>query len=310
MNYTDLHGSTVSRIMLGTWAIGGANWGSYDESEASRAIDYAIDHGISAIDTAPAYGSGRAEKLVGKSIKGRRDKVFIATKCGLDIEQNMRTDLSPAFIEKDLHGSLSRLGVDCIDLYQCHWPDPATPIAETMAALNRFREQGKIRMIGVSNFSREQILEAARHADIATLQPQYSLLERGIEAETVPACVEKHIALIPYAPLGGGMLTGKYTEPPKFSKSDARSFFYPFFQARHWPKVNGLVDTLRRIAAGKGAKPSHIAIAWVLSRAAVAAALVGARNPAQVEENLHASDIALTADEIALLDRQSAAVYG
>ncbi len=310
MNYTGLHGSTVSRIMLGTWAIGGANWGSYDESEAARAIDYALDHGINAIDTAPAYGAGRAEKLIGKAIAGRRDRVFIATKCGLDIECNMRTDLSPSFIEKDLHGSLSRLGVDCIDLYQCHWPDPATPIAATMEALNRFREQGKIRLIGVSNFSREQILEAAAHADIATLQPQYSLLERSIEAEIVPACVEKNIALIPYAPLGGGMLTGKYTEPPKFSKSDARSFFYPFFQARYWPKVNELVNTLRRIAAEKEAKPSHIAIAWVLSRTAVSAALVGARNPAQVEENLHASGISLTAEEIALLDQKSAEVYG
>jgi aryl-alcohol dehydrogenase-like predicted oxidoreductase len=300
---------SVSRVMLGTWAIGGENWGPYDEGEAVRAVETAIELGINAIDTAPAYGSGRAEKLIGKVLKGRRENVFVATKCGLDIENGMRIDLSPAAVQKELAASLKRLGTDYIDLYQCHWPDPSVPIADTMGALVRFRKEGKIRFIGVSNFSGTQIEEALKYAEIATLQPQYSLLDREIESEIQPLCAQRGIAILAYAPLGGGLLTGKYAERPRFTKSDARSFFYKYYQEGYWPRVKAVVDTVKQIASEKGAKPSHVAIAWVLARSGVLAALVGARNASQALENVDGASLALDPAEIEELDRVSAKLY-
>ncbi len=311
MKYSELPGTglTVSKITLGTWAIGGSHWGERDDAQASAAINAAIDAGITVIDTAPAYGSGHAEELIGRAIRGRRDKVIIATKCGLDIDNGFRNNLSPAYMEKELGDSLRRLGTDYIDLYQCHWPDPATPIEESMKAMLKFREQGKVRHIGACNFDGPQLLESLRHAKIATLQPHYSLLERGIEGGVQRTCVENGVSIIPYAPLGGGMLTGKYTEPPKFRKDDARSFFYKFFQKRYWPGVKALLDVMRDIAASKNAKVSHVAIAWLLARPGVATVLAGARNPEQVMENTGGLDVILSAEETALLDAVSAKVY-
>jgi aryl-alcohol dehydrogenase-like predicted oxidoreductase len=303
---TDLE---VSRITLGTWAIGGSHWGERDDAQASAAIEAAIGEGINIIDTAPAYGSGHAEELIGRAIKGRRDKIIIATKCGLEIDNGFRNNLSPVSMEKELDDSLRRLDTDYIDLYQCHWPDPNTPIDESMQAMLRFRDEGKIRHIGLCNFDGPQLLECLRHAKIATLQPHYSLLERGIEGGVQQTCVGNGVSIIPYAPLGGGMLTGKYTEPPTFRKDDARSFFYRFFQKRYWPGVKALLDVMRDIAAAKNAKVSHVAIAWLLARPGVVTVLAGARNPEQVKENTGGLGVTLSADEITLLDSVSAKVY-
>lgn len=302
-------GAEISQIILGTWAIGGSNWGPYDEDDAVRALNAALDYGINCIDTAPAYGSGHAETLIGNALNGKRDKIFLATKCGLDIENGFRTTLAPDFIEKDLGNSLKRLRTDYIDLYQCHWPDPHTPIEATMETLTKFKEQGKIRYIGVSNFNAEQIRAAAHCAEIATLQPPYSLLDRNIEEAVVPACTELGIDMIPYGSLGGGMLTGKYKEWPNFKKDDARSFFYPFFQKKYWPKVRALVDLLVEIAKEKNALPAHIAAAWVNAQKGVLAAITGARSPQQVAENVKCVDIILTGEESASLDTLSKAVY-
>ncbi|HQO04460.1 MAG TPA: aldo/keto reductase [Spirochaetota bacterium] len=302
-------GMEISQEILGTWAIGGANWGPYDQDDALRAINTALDYGINCIDTAPAYGSGRAETLIGDVIQGKRDKVFIATKCGLDVENGFITTLAPDFIEKDLGNSLRRLRTDYIDLYQCHWPDPNTPLEKTMAALTRFREQGKIKYIGVSNFSSDQLREAAQFADIATLQPPYSLLDRNIEQDIRPACLDLGIDMIPYGSLGGGMLTGKYKEWPNFKKDDARSFFYPFFQKKYWPKVRTLVDRIEEIAKTKNVKPANIAFAWIIAQKGVLAAIAGARSPQQVLENSKGIDISLTEEECGSLDMLSKAVY-
>ena len=313
MNYVQLKNVNVSlsAVTLGTWAIGGTNWGPYDEGNALRALETALDNGITAIDTAPIYGDGHAEDLIGRVLRGKRDKVFLATKCGLDIyTKKYEHNLSPSYIEHDLAQSLRRLKTDYIDLYQCHWPDPGTPLEETMAALLRFQKQGKIRHIGVSNFSAQELREAISYAPVLSLQPHYSLLERRIENDLLPLCRDNDINVLPYGSLGGGMLTGKYREQCRFSKGDARSFFYGFFKPRHWQRVRLLVDAVEEIAASRGTKPGVIALSWLLKQPAVASVIVGARTPEQVLDNIAGIPQDLADQEMHLLDRLSREVYG
>lgn len=312
MQYTTLGTSKikVSRITLGTWAIGGSMWGQYDEKKAIAAIEAALDNGINIIDTAPVYGNGHAEELIGKIIKNKRDKVILATKCGLDMANYYREDLSPKFLEQELHNSLKRLQVEYIDLYQCHWPDKNTPIAKTMAKLLEFQKAGKIREIGVSNFSAEQIAEATKHVKLATDQPQYSLLERSVETDGVQeTCVKNNIGIIPYGSLGAGFLTGKYKERPKFGKSDCRTFFYKFGDEKLWPKVQLLIDGLKKIAAEKNTTAGNIALAWLLAQPGVTSVIVGAKKREQVLENSHCTEVKLDPTEIELLKNLSSEVY-
>lgn len=300
----------ISAIILGTWAIGGSNWGSYDEKNAVSAVEAALDNGINAIDTAPVYGDGHAEELIGKVIRGKRDKVFLATKCGLDIySRKYDRDLSSSYIEKDLHGSLERLNTDFIDLYQCHWPDPRTPVEETMSALLKFRQQGKIRHIGVSNFSRAEVSEVLRCAPIFSLQPHYSLLERSPETELLSFCVENNINVFPYGCLGAGMLTGKYRECPRFQKGDARSFFYRHFKSKYWSKVRGLIDEVEAISQRKGVTTGAVALSWLLGQPGIKSVIVGARSASQVVENIAGVPIDLSEDELRDLDASSRDVY-
>ncbi len=312
MKLVELHNwdKKISAVVLGTWAIGGSHWGAYDEANAIRAIETALDNGINAIDTAPVYGDGHAEELVGKAIHGKRDGVFVATKCGLDIyDRSYRRDLSPAYIERDLHGSLKRLGTDCIDLYQCHWPDPQVPVEETMAALTRFRDQGKIRHIGVSNFSGPQLLETLKCATLFSLQPHYSLLERSAEKDLLPICIEKKMNVFPYGSLGAGMLTGKYRKCPQFKKGDARSFFYRFFKPAYWPKVRRLVDEVEAIATRKGTTSGAVALSWLLEQPGVTSVIVGSRSAEQVTGNIAGVPVGLSDEDMRTLDRFSREVY-
>lgn len=299
----------VSRIVLGTWAIGGSNWGQYNENNAVEAIEAAIDNGINIIDTAPVYGNGHAEELIGEITRNRRDKVVIATKCGLDPKNNYRPNLTPEFIEKDITNSLRKLKTDYIDLYQCHWPDKNTPLADTMEKMVALQEQGKIRYIGVSNYSDQEIRETIQHAPLLSLQPHYSLLDRRIEKEIQKTCLKYNIALIPYGSLGAGMLTGKYGEWPKFEKNDARTFFYRFFEKRYWPKIRSLIDKLEQMASEKRSRPGNIALAWLLAQEGVSSAIVGAKSPAQVLENMKATEVILSEEEVNLLNSLSEAVY-
>ena len=303
---SDLH---VTEIILGTWAIGGTMWSDYDESNAVEAIEAAIDHGINCIDTAPAYGAGHADELIGSVISGRRDKILIASKCGLDIENGYRHNLKPDFIMQDLEQSLKRLGTDYIDLYQIHWPDPAVPIEDSMTALMKAKESGKIRYIGLCNFSGSDLSEAIKYGDVTSYQPNYSLLEREIESGRMKICIENSIGIISYGSLGAGMLTGKYREHPQFKRNDARNFFYKFFKKQYWPGVKAVVDKVIEIAKKNGAKPGHVAIAWNLSKTGVTAAIVGARSAEQVLDNLGGSGLILTAAEISELDRVSENIY-
>lgn len=312
MKYVKLKDSEIeiSVITLGTWAIGGSHWGPHDEENAARAIEAALENGINAIDTAPVYGDGHAEELIGKVIKGKRDRVFLATKCGLNIyKRTYERDLSPAYIETDLNGSLRRLGTDHIDLYQCHWPDPRTPVEETMGALTRFQQQGKIRHIGVSNFSASELSEALRVVPIFSAQPHYSLLERSCEKDLLPLCVKNGINVFPYGSLGAGMLTGKYRECPRFTKGDARSFFYRFFKPKYWPGVRRLIDAVEEIAAQKGVRPGAVALSWLLARPGVRSVIAGARSAAQVKENIANVPVSLTEEDLRVLEERSRNVY-
>lgn len=304
---SDLH---VTELILGTWAIGGTMWSDYDEKNAIKAIETSIDRGINCLDTAPAYGNGHAEELIAPLLSGRRDRIILATKCGLDIENRSRTTLEPGFVMHDLEQSLKRLRTDYIDLYQIHWPDPATPIEKTMEVLNRAKEAGKVRYLGICNFSGAQLIDAMRYSEIVSFQPNYSLLERDIEHDQVKVCIDKNIGIISYGSLGAGMLTGKYSEPPQFRKGDARNFFYKYFKKEYWSGVKPVVDKVCEIAKNRGVKPGHVAVAWILSKKGISAAIVGARNPEQVIDNLGGSGLELTAEEISALDRVSENIYG
>lgn len=303
--------AVMSSVALGTWAMGGNHWGSCDDTEALRAIHAAIDRGITTIDTAPVYGDGHAEELVGQAVGDRRDRVFLATKCGLDIYFNKyERNLSPQYIEYDLIHSLKRLQTDYVDLYQCHWPDPRTPIEETMAALLRFQKEGKIRFIGVSNFSDRELAEAMLYAPVYSLQSHYSLLERTVEGNVLPMCRDRGIAFLSYGSLGAGMLTGKFKECPRFPLGDARSFFYRFCRPRSWPRVRRIVDALEEIASSRNTTPGAIALSWLLAQPGVTCVIVGARSAKQVSDNITPLPIPLTDGEMEFLDRLSRPTEG
>ena len=301
----------VSVVGLGTWAMGGDFWGDIDEKEAVEAIHAALDQGVTLIDTAPIYGKGYSEEVVGKGIAGKaRDKIIIATKCGLNWSTGqMRNDLTAAGVTYEVEESLKRLGTDYIDLYQCHWPDKiGTPIAETMGGLMALKKQGKIREIGVSNFSPAQMDECRAAGELASLQPQYSLLHRDIEEDGILDYCRKHnIAILSYGSLGAGALTGKFTEPPK---SDRRAGFYSFFAPEVWPKVLKLLDVLKGVAAAHDRPVAQASINWVVQQEGMTCGLVGARNAQQATMNAQAGDWELTAEELALIDAEYAKIFG
>jgi len=302
---------SVSAIGLGTWAIGGLFWGHTDEATAIAAVQKAIDSGLKLIDTAPAYGDGHSEELVGKAIKGRRHQVVVATKCGIQIKgTGLVNDLKPKSIRKELEVSLKRLDTDVIDLYQCHFPDPTTPIEETIGEMARMKAEGKIRAIGVSNFDVALLRRAKKVAQIASNQVQHSLLNRDIEKELIPFCLEQNIGILAYGPMGGGILTGKYKQKPKFDEGDARTFFYNFYQEPLWSKVQALLKGLEEIAARHGKPVAHVAINWVRQQAGITSALVGARSPQQAEANAAAGGWQLSSEELASIKKLAAQTLG
>ncbi len=293
----------VSVVGLGTWAMGGDFWGKIDDSQSIATIQKAIDSGINLIDTAPGYGDGHAERIVGKAIKGRREEVIIATKCGIvrDGPRFIR-HLGPESIRREIDASLSRLGVDVIDLYQIHWPDEKTPLEDSIAELIKIKEAGKFRYLGVSNFDVKLMKQAMAMTDIVSLQPQYSLLHRDIEKEILPFCIAENIGILSYGSLGAGILTGKYTELPSLQEGDRRSSFYPFFQEPTWSKIMELMEVLRKIAQDHDKPVAHVSINWVNQQEGVTTALVGAKTPEQAVMNAGSGEWALSAEELALID--------
>lgn len=301
----------VSVIGLGTWVIGGKFWGPTSEVEAIAAIQKAIDCGINLIDTAPIYGDGRSEEIIGKAIKGRRQQLVIATKCGArEKGTDLIFDLTPKSIRKEIEIALKRLDTDVIDLYQCHWPDPNTPIEDTMQEMAKLKAEGKIRHIGVSNFDAALLRRAQKVAQIASSQVQYSLLNREIESELLPFCLEQDIGILAYGPMGGGILSGKYKEKPKFEKGDARTFFYNFYEEPLWSKVQALLKELEQIAARRGKPVSQIALNWVRQQPGITSALAGARSPQQAEANAAAGSWQLSSEDLANINNALSQTLG
>jgi methylglyoxal reductase len=298
-------GIKVSVVGLGTWAMGGDNWGPADDKASIATIQHGIDLGITLVDTAPVYGMGHSEELVGKAVAGRRDKTVISTKCGLLIDQGARRSLKPDDMRRELDASLKRLQTDVIDIYFCHWPDDRTPIADTIGELVRMQQAGKIRCFGLSNHTTQQIDSARTTGPVACLQDQYSLLKRGVEEDLLPYCQANQLSMFAYAPLGGGILTGKYKSRPTFPRRDTRSFFYPFFREPLWSKTQDLVSEMRKIADRHKATAGQVAIAWTLFRPEVCTALVGARTPEQATSNAAAGDLVLDESDVVVLSETS-----
>ncbi len=293
---TDLN---VSVISLGTWVFGGENWGGTQEKESIDAVSSALDCGVNLIDTAPIYGYGASEEIIGKAIKGKRDKVIIATKCGLIGEgPNIKNNLKPDSIKTELEQSLKRLQVDYIDIYQCHWPDPNTPIEETMTAMSKLKKEGKIKYIGVSNFDLELLKETSHFADIATLQNHFSLLERSMERDVIPYCKEKGMGVLTYGSLGGGILSGKYKQPKTFKSSDARSFFYKYYVGEEFKKTSKIVNLLNEISVETNRPPNQIALNWIWQKEGVTSAIVGCRKPEQARMNALSATWKLSEEDI------------
>ena len=288
LGQSDLNCSVIG---LGTWGMAGSFWGKVDDDQSIATIRAGLEAGINLIDTAPVYGDGHSEEVVGRALEGlKREDIVLATKCG-------RFTCETEKIRQELETSLKRLKTDYIDLYQVHWPDDKVPFEETFGELENMRKQGKIRYIGVSNFSVEQTEEASKYCQIVSTQPQYSLLVRDIEKDILLYCVEKNIGILSYGSIGAGALTGKFKEKPVFKEDDERASFYTFFQEQNWPKTKQMIDTLEEIAASHGKPTVHAAINWVLKQKGISVALVGARTPEQVRMNAQAADWELTDEE-------------
>ncbi len=291
MEYRNLGSSDlkVSVIGYGAWGIGGAPfWKNEGDGNSLDSIKKAYDTGINFFDTAPVYGFGHSEELIGKAIKPFRDKLILATKCGLRWDKkslaSIRKDASRNSILEEVDQSLRRLDTDVIDLYQVHWPDAATEQQETMETLLEIQERGKIRHIGVSNYSAEQMRECLKFGKIISLQPKFNLLARDIQKDTVPVCVKNDIGIIAYSPLSSGVLTGKYDKSTKFTDWRSKGIIGTFSGegfARNIEKVN----RLKNIADEEGKTCAQTAINWVLRQEGITTALVGVKNPRQVEEN-------------------------
>ena len=281
-----ISGMRVSRIALGTWAIGGWMWGGTEESEAIRTIVSAVDHGVTLIDTAPVYGFGRSEEIVGKALSenAMRERVVIATKVGLEWsgDQPWR-NAGRKRIFAEIEDSLRRLRTDVIDIYQVHWPDPTVPIEETAEAMNTLYRQGKIRAIGVSNFSVDQIKAFAAVAPVHTVQPPYNLFERDIEKGLQTYCNWEGIAMLAYGPICRGLLSGRMRADTVFSEGDLRRTDPKFIGPRYLQYLRAVEELDRFARDNYGKRVIHLALRWVLDQPGVTAALWGARRPDQLD---------------------------
>jgi len=308
-----LSGVEASVVGLGTWAIGGWAWGGTNESDAIKAIHASLEEGITLIDTAPAYGLGLSEKIVGKAIAGRRDKVVIATKCGIVWHTKMGDYyfdalgkpiyryLAQESIRYEVEQSLIRLQTDYIDLYQTHWPDRTTPITETMQTLLDLKKEGKIRAIGVSNVNLKQLKEYQSLGIVDSIQEKYNMLDRELEKTTLPYCHKENISILSYSSFALGILTGKISPERKFVGDDLRKD-----DARFTPKniklVAEMLKELIPIAEEHKITIAQLVIAWTISQKGITFALCGARNPEQAKENAYAGNIILTKEEKEIID--------
>ena len=299
----------ITALGFGSWAIGGGNWefgwGPQDDQQAIGAIRRAIELGMNWIDTAAVYGLGHSEELVARAIDGLNPQPFVFTKCSMrwDAERKVVRSLKADSVRQECEDSLRRLNVDAIDLYQIHWPDPDSDIREGWEAMARLKEEGKVRHIGVSNFSVEQMQRISDIAPISSLQPPYSAIRRDVDAEILPYCRAHNIGVIVYSPMGSGLLTGTMTRErvASFAPDDWRRRS-PRFQEPDLTRNLRVATVLKRIAARHGRSAGEAAIAWTLRHPAVTGAIVGARSAAQVEGIAGAADFSLSDDELREVD--------
>jgi aryl-alcohol dehydrogenase-like predicted oxidoreductase len=313
---TDLR---VSTITFGAWAIGGWMWGGTEKKDALEAILASYDYGVTSIDTAPIYGQGLSEEIVGKALSTiPRDKVQILTKFGMRWNET-KGDLAfssadnaghpidiykyagKESIIKECEDSLRRLGTDYIDLYQIHWPDSTTPVAETMEALAQLLQQGKIRAAGVSNYSADLMAEAEKTLSLASNQVPYSMVERSIEQELVPYCLKHNKAIIAYSPMQRGLLTGKIRPDHAFAPGDHRPNTV-FFQPENIGRIDSFLDRLQPLAHTRNAEISQLVLRWTVEQPGITIALAGARNKQQAIQNAKAAYLALTPEDIKCID--------
>ena len=296
----------ITPIGVGAWAIGGGDWefswGPQDDKDSIAAIHQALDHGINWIDTAAVYGLGRSEEVVGRAIADRHDRPYVFTKCSLiwDQDKNIRHSLKSESIRRECEASLRRLKVDAIDLYQIHWPDPDADVEEGWTTLARLKDEGKVRNIGVSNFTVEQMKRAQKIAPIASLQPPYSMLDRGAESETLPYAEQSRIGVIVYSPMASGLLTGAMTRErvAAFPADDWRRRNSKFQEPRLSRNL-AVAALLGEIGRHHGRTAGEVAIAWTLHNPAVTAAIVGIRNPKQVSGVIGALEFRLSDPQFA-----------
>ncbi|MGP4805136.1 aldo/keto reductase [Agrobacterium cavarae] len=305
-------GIEASAVGLGTWAIGGWMWGGTDEKASIDAISASIDAGISLIDTAPAYGMGLAETIVGKAIAGQRDKVVLVTKCGLvwhvaegayffhQDGKPVHRYLGPASIRYEIEKSLQRLGTDHIDHYVTHWQDATTPITETVGELVRLKEEGKIRSIGASNVSKEDLSAYIATGAIDAIQEEYSMVTRAIETSFVPTCLANDVSILSYSSLALGLLSGKMGPDRVFTGDDQRKD-NPRFSLNNRQKVARLMEVIEPVADRHEATIAQVAIAWTVAQPGITFSLCGARDAKQAIENAKAARLRLTTDEVSMI---------
>jgi len=299
----------LTAIGQGTWAIGGGGWefgwGPQEDKEALQAILAGLDEGINWIDTAAAYGLGHSEELLGRALKQSRHKPFIATKCGLlwNDEGKIINCLEPDSIRKECENSLRRLDVDVIDLYQMHWPRPDSDIEKGWEQMAKLAQREKVRYIGVSNFTVEQIKRVSKIYPVTSLQPPYSMIKRAAEDQLLPYCAKNNIGVVVYSPMERGLLTGSFSHErlSMLAEDDHRRKQQPF-QEPDFSASLELLENLKPIAERNGCTLAQLAVAWVLRRDEVTAAIVGARRPKQIQETAKASDLDLSVEHIKEID--------
>jgi aryl-alcohol dehydrogenase-like predicted oxidoreductase len=299
-------GLMVSRIAFGTWQLGG-DWGRFDEDAAVAAIRRARELGVNFFDTAQAYGFGASERLLGKALRDEltrnRGQLVLATKGALRMtDSGLVRDASPQWLRQGVDASLTALGIDHIDLYQVHWPDPKVPVTETAGALRELVTEGKIGHVGVSNYDAPQMAEFARTLPVETVQPPYHLFRREIEDEVLPYSREHNIGVLVYGPLAHGLLTGTLTENTTFARDDWRNNSAVFTGDTYRHNL-AVVRALEKFAAEGGTTVSQLAIAWTLANPAVHVAIVGARQANHVQDSLAAADISLSNTDLAAIDK-------
>ena len=296
-------GIDISALAVGTWAIGGQQWGDVNEKDSIDAIRAMIDGGVNLVDTAPIYGNGHSEEVVGKALEnGYREKVFLATKFSISNDENGAVINNGSYENAiwECEQSLKRLNTDHIDIYIMHWPDPATPVEVTMKALADLKKSGKIRFIGVSNFDRNLIEEAQKVVRIDFLQPPYSMVEES-QKELLAWCETQGIGTMTYGSLGAGILTGAIRELPDWDENDFRYTFYDYFKNPKFSKIMELLKVMDKIAQVRNKPLAQIAINWSTQKSYVSTAICGVRDPQQAYENCATFDWELTGEEMELI---------